>query len=290
MSVPRLLVIGKTGQLARALVGCAQADALPLTLTGRPELDLDVPATIADELAPLLPSADIVINAAAYTAVDAAESDVERAMRINAQAVAMIAGSCAEAGKPLIHVSTDYVFPGDQDRAWREDDPTGPQSVYGRSKLAGETALAGIHAHHVIVRTSWVYSGTGQNFLTTMLRLGREREALSIVDDQTGCPTEAHDLAVALITIARQIHAGEPHWGTFHYCGDTAMSWAGFARRIFDTAGLTGCPVGTTTTEAFGAAAPRPAWSVLDCTKITKAYGIKPAPFQAALERALAET
>jgi dTDP-4-dehydrorhamnose reductase len=248
-----------------------------------------------DALAP-----KVVINAAAYTAVDKAEGDADAAYAVNRDGPAHLAEACAAQGIPLIHVSTDYVFDGSQSGAYREDDPVAPLGVYGESKLAGEDAVREALSRHVILRTAWVYGIHGHNFVKTMLRVGAERESLRVVDDQWGCPTFAGDLAEAALTIARRMIDGTvpaDGFGTFHCTGNGATTWCGFARKIFDIAAprLPTVPaVEAITTAEYPTPAKRPANSVLDCRRLEQVYGIRLRPWEAALaemlDAVLAET
>jgi dTDP-4-dehydrorhamnose reductase len=278
MSQLKLVIIGRHGQLARSLANIAKSRNIAHSIIARPTLDLNEPATVKPALLAHLdghvpPAA--VINATAYNQVDAAESDPELAMRINAEGPRLLAELCQEAGIPLIHVSTDFVFDGEPGTALREDDPTGPLSAYGTSKLDGELEVQKLAEKHVILRTAWLFSEYPGNFVSTMLRLARENRDVRVVGDQVGCPTPAIALANTIITIAEQIDRGDPRWGVFHYCGDRAMSWAEFALEIFDRSGCSPKSLETITSQTYGAQAARPAWSVLDCTKIHQAYGIE---------------
>lgn len=273
-----LLVFGRTGQLARALQRQEAVTAL-----GRAEVDLLDPAACAAAIHAAAPRA--VINAAAYTAVDRAEQEETLATRINAAAPAAMAQACAARGIPFLHVSTDYVFDGSGDRPWREDDPVGPLNAYGRSKLAGEAAVRAAGGRHVILRTSWVFSAEGANFLTTMLRLSETRDSLSVVADQLGGPTPAAEIAATLLRMAAALCAGQGG-GTYHYAGAPAISWAGFARAIFAGAGrdvtVTDIP-----SSAYPTPARRPLNSRLDCAKLRADFGITPADWRAGLSAAL---
>ena len=283
----RLLVFGRTGQVATEL-GRLAGKGLAFELLDRAEADLAVPASCATRIAEA--DCDAVINAAAYTAVDRAESEEPLATVINGEAPGAMAAAAAGRGLPFLHVSTDYVFDGRADRPWREDDPVGPPGAYGRSKLAGERAVLAAGGRAVILRTSWVFAAHGQNFLRTMLRVGAERPRLTVVDDQRGGPTAAGDIARALVTIARACATGHGVPGIFHYCGRPATTWHGFAREIFDRAGLHRSPeLVPITTAEWPTAAARPANSVLDCAKIAGAYGIEQPDWRASLDHALAE-
>ena len=287
----RALVIGKSGQLARALARTMPSD-WDVSLHGRDTLDLMQPGAAAKAIAAARP--ELVINAAAWTAVDLAETEREAAFRLNAEAPGEIARASAEAGAVLIHVSTDYVFDGSGTRPWRETDPTGPLGIYGASKLAGEAAVLEGNPRSVVLRTSWVYSPWGKNFLLTMLGLAKTRPALRVVDDQRGNPTSALDLAEACLAIAPRLAAapaGDPVWGVYHYAGRGTCSWADFAAEIFaEAARQGGWPVPKI--ERIGTAdyptpARRPANSTLDCGRFEASFGIATVPWQAAVARVI---
>ena len=267
----RVLVFGQTGQLATELARRATPD-IAMTCLGRDTADLADPAACAAMIA--ASDADVVINAAAYTAVDRAETEEELATTINGTAPGAMARACAARGIPFLHVSTDYVFDGSGTRPWQPDDRTGPLGAYGRSKLAGEAAVRAAGGPHVILRTSWVVSAHGANFVKTMLRLGAERDSLSIVADQIGGPTAAADIATALLTMARAFHAGRGVTGTYHFSGAPDVSWAGFAREIFAQAGLS-CAVEDIPTTAYPTPARRPANSRMDCSALARDYGVE---------------
>ncbi|HSF96472.1 MAG TPA: dTDP-4-dehydrorhamnose reductase [Thermohalobaculum sp.] len=286
----RVMVTGKSGQLARALaqVSTGRDD---LSFHGRDTVDLAKAGAAAKAIAAARP--DLVINAAAYTAVDQAESEPEAAHRLNAAAPGEIAGACADAGAALIHISTDYVFDGTGARAYRETDATGPIGVYGASKLAGEAAALTANPRTVVLRTSWVYSPWGRNFVLTMLNLARTRPELRIVDDQRGNPTSALDLAEACSGLAPRLAgaaAGDPVWGLYHYAGRGTCSWADFAAEIFALAARHGVPVPQI--ERIGTAdyptpARRPANSALDTSKFEATFGMDTVPWQQALARVI---
>ncbi|MBF0335939.1 MAG: dTDP-4-dehydrorhamnose reductase, partial [Alphaproteobacteria bacterium] len=237
----------------------------------------------------------LVINAAAFTAVDAAESRPDEAFAINRDGVAWLAAACAGADIPLVHVSTDYVFDGAKGQPYVETDPVAPQGVYGASKEAGERALRALLEPHLIVRTSWVYDAQGRNFVRTMLRLGAERDRLDVVDDQWGAPTFADDLAGTLLAAGRRlIEAPEPAlFGTFHHGGGGATTWYRFARAIFALAQAAGRKVPAEIvpipTSAYPTPARRPADGRLDCGKFQRVHGIAPPPWEDALARAMPE-
>lgn len=255
---------------------------------GRDECDLADTTAVFRVIAEKAP--DLVVNAAAYTAVDRAESEPELAMKVNAEAPAALAQACAERGAALIHLSTDYVFDGAKLGAYVEADPIGPLSVYGRTKEAGEAAVRDRLDRHVIVRTSWVFSSHGTNFLKTMLRLGQSNSALRVVSDQTGAPTSARDIARAVLRVAETVRRRKSTWGTFHFSSAEPTTWHGFAQAIFALA-RAGRDVAVTpiSTAEYPTAARRPLNSVLDCSRIGEAYGISQPSWRAALVDALLE-
>ena len=280
-----VLVTGGNGQLGIELQRCAWPDGYQVVATGRSDLDLTDSAAIAASVAERDWAA--VINAGAYTAVDKAEGDVVAAWQVNALAAAAFGQACAAAGIPLVQVSTDYVFPGNRPGARHVDDPVAPLGVYGASKLGGELAVRTSGARHAIVRTAWVVSAHGSNFLKTMLRVGAERGAVRVVDDQHGSPTSAADLAHALMTIAVRLaeHDRAPT-GTFHFSNAGETSWAGFAREIFRQSGVRHGPtamVEPITSAEYPTPAVRPANSLLSHDAIRQAYGIEARPWQDAL-------
>jgi dTDP-4-dehydrorhamnose reductase len=286
----KVLVIGRAGQLAAELRRATWPVRTRVEALGRAECDIADPSATEAALAAADP--DLVVNAAAYTAVDRAEAEPELAFAVNGAGVRHLAAAAARREIPIIHLSTDYVFDGRSRRPWREDDETNPLGVYGRSKLEGERALASVAERHVILRTSWVFASHGQNFVRTMLRLGRERDTLKIVADQVGSPTPATDLARVVVEIATALAAGKPCFGTYHYAGAGPVSWFDFAAAIFDLAHdlVPRRPhLQPISTAAFGAAAPRPAYSVLDCSKIERQLGIGAAPWRAGLASVLDE-
>lgn len=263
----KTLVFGRTGQVARALQ--AQAGVVAL---GREAADLSDPEACAAAIRAHQP--DAVINAAAYTAVDQAESDEVSAKVVNGDAPAAMARACAALGVPFVHISTDYVFDGSGTQPWPVDAPTGPLGAYGRTKLAGEQGVQEAGGTYAILRTSWVVSADGKNFVKTMLRLGAERDALTIVADQIGGPTMAADIAAACLEIARQLKADPTKRGVYHFAGAPDVSWADFAREIFDQAGIA-CTVQDIPSSDFPTPAKRPANSRMDCTQTTHVFGIK---------------
>lgn len=280
----KVLLTGANGQLGR----CFQ-DRLPanwqILATDSAQLDITDLAQVAAAITAFKP--DAIVNAAAYTAVDKAESDVDLAERINAAGPANLASVAAQHGIRLVHVSTDYVFDGNANTPYTEESPTNPLSVYGATKLAGERAVSAAAPDAIIVRTAWVFSEYGNNFVKTMLRLGKERDGLSIVNDQRGCPTYAGDLAQAIIALLQQNAAG----GIYHYAGDKEVSWFEFAQAIFTVAVqkavLNRAPMLTPiTTTQYPTPAHRPTYSTLAGDKI-KALGIALSDWQSALKKTL---
>ena len=261
-----ILVFGETGQLARELA----ADET-VTCLGRDQADLSHPAACAVAIRQAQPQA--VINAAAYTAVDKAESDEALASVINGAAPGAMAATCADMGIPFVTVSTDYVFDGSGTAPWQPGDATGPLNAYGCSKLAGEEAVRAAGGAYAILRTSWVVSAHGNNFVKTMLRLGRERDRLTIVADQIGAPTPARDIAAACLAMARQLAEDAGKSGTYHLQGAPETSWADVARAIFAEASIT-CQVEDIPTTAYPTPAARPLNSRLDCASLEQTFGI----------------
>ncbi len=280
----RVLVFGRTGQVAQALAQAAGPGS-EIVPKGRTEADLEVPATCAAAIA--AGSWDAVINAAAYTAVDRAEADEGRAMAVNATAPGVMAAACAQRGIPFLHISTDYVFDGAGDAPWRPGDAPAPLSAYGRSKLAGEEAVRAGGGAHLILRTSWVFSAQGANFVKTMLRLGADRPVVRVVDDQWGGPTPAAAVAQALLTVAGALREGAAG-GTYHFAGAPPTTWARFARETFALAGLP-CRVEAIPTADYPTPARRPLNSRLDCATLTADFGIAPPKWRAHLAHVVKE-
>ena len=276
-----ILVFGKSGQVAQEL---AVLDGV--TCLDRAAADLRDPAGCAALINQQQP--DAVINAAAYTAVDKAESEEALAQVINGDAPGAMAQACAALGIPFVHISTDYVFKGNGTAPWKPTDPTGPLGAYGRTKLAGENAVRAAGGTHAILRTSWVVSAHGNNFVKTMLRLGAERDALTIVADQIGGPTGAREIAAACHTIAQQLKDDASKSGTFHFSGEPATSWADFARAIFEKAGLN-CAVTDIPTTDFPTPAARPLNSRMDCANTDKIFGIKCPDWRVSLDGIILE-
>ena len=282
----RILVVGSGGQLGFELLRAEwPAGYEP---TGAPRAELDVTDAVAVERAVLAIEPQLIVNAAAYTAVDRAEDEPERAFAVNRDG----ARNLARAGVPLIHVSTDYVFDGSRAGAHVESDAINPLGVYGASKAAGEAEVREHQARHVILRTAWVFGVHGQNFVKTMLRLGEERDRLRVVDDQRGCPTPASAIAAAIVKIAERIVEGDARFGTFHYAGAPVTTWHGFARAIFDQQRARGRRVPELEaigSEQYPTRARRAKNSELDCSAIAGAYGLAQPSWQRGLEAVLGE-
>ena len=283
----RILVIGRSGQVATGLAGCTWPAGTVVACRGHADFDLTDPASTLALVRAERPA--VILNAAAYTAVDRAESEPEAAYALNRDGPAHLATAAATMGVPLIHISTDYVFDGGKTGFWTEDDPVAPLSVYGASKAAGEQAVREQLDAHVIVRTSWVYAPSGTNFVRTMLRLGRERPELGVVDDQIGRPTYAPDLAQALASLAVTLAAGRRDgFGTFHLGGGgDPVSWYGFATAIFARAAALGAQVPRLrpiTTADYPTPARRPANSVLADDRIRAVHGLALRPWPEALD------
>ncbi len=272
----RLAILGGTGQVAMALRRAAP-DA---TVIARPDADLAQPETVIAALAANPPEA--ILNAAAYTAVDRAETERELAFTVNAAGPGAVARWAASRGIPFLHVSTDYVFDGFGIEARRPADPTGPLGVYGASKLAGEEAVRGADGPHAILRTSWVFSGDGANFVRTMLRLAATHDSVGVVDDQTGGPTPASGIAAALLAMAPELARRPEATGTWHYAGAPDTTWADFARAVFAEAGLA-IEVRGIPTADYPTPAARPANSRLDCAATERVFGIYRPDWRAAL-------
>jgi dTDP-4-dehydrorhamnose reductase len=289
----KILVFGAGGQVGHEVCRASRPKSCELSALDRSACDITRAAAVSDVIA--RQRSDLVINLAAYTAVDRAESEPEAAWAVNSAGAANIAAACGESATPLVHLSTDYVFDGSKPGPYREEDSVNPLGVYGRSKEAGERAVRAAVAHHIILRTAWVYGVHGANFVKTMLRLGTERPVLRVVADQQGCPTAAADIAAALIVIAGEIERGSANWGSFHFAGAGSTNWHGFAEEIFDLATRFGAwppetrpRVEPITTDQYPTAARRPMNSVLDCRKIA-AFGIEPPPWRSSLAAVVRE-
>ena len=277
-----LLVFGRTGQVARELARLAPE----ARFLGRDEADLSDPDACARAIRDA--GCQAVINAAAYTAVDRAETEPDLAGRVNAAAPAAMAGAAAGLDIPFVHISTDYVFDGSGDRPWVETDPTGPLGVYGASKLDGERGIAAAGGQWAVLRTSWVFSAHGANFVKTMLRLGAERDELRVVADQHGGPTPAADIASACLTMAQAMRAEPARGGIYHFSGAADTNWAGFAREIMAQAGLA-CRITDIASSDYPTPARRPMNSRLDCSAIRRDFGISRPDWRAGLAQVLLE-
>ena len=274
----KILVLGCNGQLGRCLYDQLEKTDHNVIYTCRDQIDIANFEATKSQIKQISPN--IVINATAYTAVDKAEQDQDMADLINHLAVANIAESCNELDCWLVHVSTDYVFDGTSKMPYKEDDQTNPQGVYGDTKLKGELVIQSSGCRHIIIRTAWVFSEYGNNFLKTMLRLGAERSELRIVGDQIGCPTYAHDIANAIVVILERVKSNELNSGLYHFGGNVCCSWAEFAHAIFDEALelkviMSKPNVVAITTKEFPTLAKRPAQSQLNSNKLTTNFGIE---------------
>ena len=283
-----ILITGAKGQLGTELLRQSTDRGFSAFPVDLPEVDITssdpVRAAIHDA------GASLVINCAAYTQVDMAESQEMLAYKVNSLGPAILAHVCSEAKIPLIHISTDFVFDGRQQTPYLETDPASPISVYGKSKAAGDAVVEKILNRHIILRTAWLYALHGQNFVRTILKLGAERDTVKVVSDQLGCPTCAVDLAETLLTLAEAIRTqGEIAWGTYHYCGKGVISWHEFAQAILDIAkpyiSLKTSQVDPITTDQYPTPAKRPTYSVLNCEKIQNEFGIYPKPWRESLEK-----
>ena len=275
-----LLIFGRNGQVARELAELAPR----ARFLGRDEADLGDPPACAAAIRAIAPLA--VINAAAYTAVDRAEAEPQIARTVNANAPGAMARECAVLGIPFLHISTDYVFDGSGHLPRNEDAPTGPLGVYGATKLAGEAAIAAAGGQWAVMRTSWVFSAHGTNFVRTMLRLGAERDRLTIVGDQVGGPTPAADIAAAALAILWGMQADPAKGGIYHFSGAPDVSWAEFARQIFARAGMNTKVVDIPGTD-YPTPARRPLNSRLDCGRIGRDFGIQRPDWRMGLARVL---
>uniref|UniRef100_E6XG30 dTDP-4-dehydrorhamnose reductase n=1 Tax=Shewanella putrefaciens (strain 200) TaxID=399804 RepID=E6XG30_SHEP2 len=283
----KILITGSNGQVGRSLV--KQLNQMPdieFLAMDREQLDItDCEAVnkLVNEFKP-----NVIINAAAHTAVDKAEQEVELSYAINRDGPQFLAKAANSVGATILHISTDYVFAGDKQGEYSEDDTVAPQSVYGQSKLAGELAVAAANPRHIILRTAWVFCETGNNFVKTMLRLAQSRDEFGVVADQFGGPTYAGDIAYALIAMAKVLHAGNNNYGVYHFAGLPHVNWHQFAVDIFKQANAQGIlhkelRVNAITTAQYPTTAKRPANSKLNCYKIGQSFGINPSDWQAAL-------
>ena len=282
-----ILIAGRTGQVARALLDLAVEYNVPLVAVGRPQLDLADPASIERVATSIAPRA--IVNAAAYTAVDRAEAEPALAFAVNRDGAAQLAAAAARLRIPFVHMSTDYVFDGQKVSPYLEDDPLAPLSVYGQSKLAGEQAVREIYPGSLVLRTSWVYSSCGHNFVRTMLHLAATRDVVRVIDDQHGAPTAASDLARAILNILTSPAAREAA-GLYHVTAAGETTWHGFAAAIFAGWARRGHRVpalAATTTAEYPLPARRPMNSRLDCSKIERTLGVRLPRWEASLEACL---
>ena len=282
----KAVVLGASGQVGYELI--KRGKDRPHQLIGLTHQDIDISDPAAIKKMMLSHSPDAVINAAAYTAVDQAEQERDTAFKINAEAAGFLAEVCAATGCPLIHISTDYVFDGRQDQPYRENDQVNPLNVYGASKEDGEARIRTKLDQHIILRTSWVFSARRQNFVKTILRLLQAGKPLSVINDQIGCPTAAREIAGAILDILESLEAN-PKYGTYHYCGDIAVSWYQFALKIAEVAGVDNPGIKAVTTEQYGQPILRPLNSILDCRLILNDYGIRQPDWQKNLAGVIAQ-
>ena len=288
----RVLITGAQGQVGQELIRLAPADFTIMGF-GSNELDISNPEQVVSQISELKPQ--LIINAAAYTAVDKAETDSERAYAVNAKGAENLATAATKLGAPLLHISTDYVFSGDASKPYKETDQTNPTGIYGSSKLAGEQAVAEHCAQHIIMRTSWVFGAHGNNFVKTMLRLAQSLDELGVVADQHGCPTSAASIALALWALAsRYRDEGSLSWGIYHFSNTPATTWHGFAGKIFDQAvALEQLPrapkVNPINTVDYPTPARRPACSIMDCNLIKVKLDIEQSDWREELSEVLKE-
>ncbi len=284
----KILFNGLTGQVGRALHHLVKKDtAHEWVGLATKDCDLTKPEEISQAFTKHKP--DVVIQVAAYTAVDKAEEDSATAFAINEASTSQFAQLCKEAGAVLIYISSDYVYHSITDRPIKESDPCQPQGEYAKSKFAGEEAIRNSLSEHIILRTSWVYDKEGHNFVNTMKRLGGSRDSLTIVSDQLGAPTYAPDIALTVLTIVNQVlTSSDPSnlYGTYNFSNSGVTNWADFAREIFRLEQIP-CQVAEQTTEDFGAPAPRPKWSVLSHAKLKSTFGITPRSWKECLKECL---
>ncbi len=287
----KVLVTGRDGQLARGLLEAADGAGVQVVAIGRPEFDLAEETSVAAAVARERP--DVVVNAAAYTAVDKAETEPAVAHAVNALGAGYVARACAAHAIPIIHISTDYVFDGTKDAAYLEGDSTGPVNVYGRTKLEGEQRVAEACERHLILRTAWVHSPWGANFVKTMLRLAATRPSINVVGDQKGSPTYAPHLAGIVLAIAARI-AADPagmRWGVYHAVGGGETTWFGFAREVFRRAAEQGLPaakVAAIAASAYPTPARRPANSRLNCDRLRLLLGLELPDWRVGVENCVA--
>lgn len=283
----KMLITGASGQLGREIIDVTQSKGCRVQAPPEDDLDITDIDKIDHMIAHHLP--DLVINTAAYTQVDKAETEEALAFEVNKTGCTNLARMCAEHKIPLVHISTDYVFDGEKGSPYLETDPIAPLGVYGRSKAEGESEIRSILKEHIILRTSWLYGIYGNNFVKTMLNLATSKKVVQVVADQFGSPTNAADLARAILTVARHLKKSpDAHWGTYHYCGLGVITWYAFAEKIMElTREIGGNPTASVepvTTAEYPTATKRPAYSALDCDRIYRQFNISPEPWQKSLE------
>ena len=282
-----IVITGAGGQLGCELLRQTNSTDVKVYAFDRQQFDITQENRIKQILARLSPA--VVINAAAYTHVDRAEDEPDQAYAVNTDGPAYLARFCADHRHALIHFSTDYVFDGTTDRPYRESDPIAPLGIYGQSKAKGEAAIRSALPEHIIVRTSWLYSAFGHNFVKTILKQAAEKKALKVVADQRGSPTSAADLAAATLIIARKVGTAEKcAWGTYHYCGAGITTWHGLAEKIIELAGrhtaLQIRHLQAISTADWPTRVPRPLYSALDCSRVIAQFGVHPLPWQQSLQ------
>ena len=283
----KMLITGAHGQLGREIIDVTQSKGCPVQAPPEDDLDicdLDKIDNVITELKP-----ELVINTAAYTQVDKAETEEELAFKVNKTGCTNLARMCTKHKIPLVHISTDYVFDGQKGTPYVETDPISPLGVYGRSKAEGESEIRSFLKEHIILRTSWLYGTHGHNFVKTMLNLATSKKEIRVVADQYGSPTNAADIARTILSIAEQLQSGNKNnWGTYHYCGQGIISWHIFAEKIIELArqhGKVRTPrIEPVTTDEYPTPAKRPVYSALDCSRIYKKFNISPRPWQKSLE------
>lgn len=282
----KVIVTGSNGQVGKELCKKGKARGFDITALDLPDFDITDPEAV--DRAVCRDNIFAVINAAAYTAVDKAESEPDTAFRVNQKGPANLASSCKKQGIPLVHISTDYVFDGSKKDAYIETDPVSPVGIYGKSKAAGESDVRTILREHIILRTAWLCSEHGNNFVKTMIKLGQERDKIGVVADQYGCPTFAPDLAEAILDIIGQVsEKRDIPWGTYHYCGKGVITWYDFAKKALELAGdhtaLKVQHIVPLSTEEYPTPTQRPANSAMDCSLIEKNFNVIPKHWQDSL-------
>ncbi len=287
-----VLVFGSSGQVATAISLFQNKQGFVTTTAGRAVCNIANTDEVFETVKKVRP--DFVVNAAAYTAVDLAQHEPEVAFRINEAGAKNVAEAAVEVDAPLIHISTDYVFSGDAKSPYSELDETAPLNIYGRSKLAGEIAVEATHARQIILRTSWVYSPIGTNFVKTMLKLAADKDELSVVSDQFGNPTSADEIAGAIFSILKliQFNPDKVQYGTYHFCGSVLRSWATFAEDIFDVSRSLGGPnarVIPISTRQYGSTTGRPAFSALDCSRFRSTFDYVTDPYKDSVRKVVSE-